>query len=967
VADARGVPADEVHYYDGGWWPAYADGGGSSLELVDVRADNDRSGAWAASAEGARAVWRGYTYRGVAAADNGPTQWNELVMGLIDGGEALVDNVSVIEVSSGNEFMQQGTFETGGNRWRMIGNHRHSAVVEDPDVPGGHVLHLVATGPTEHMHNHLETTYASGRRVTNGREYEISFRARWLGGSNQLNTRLYFNRVARTTRLEIPRRRGTPGKANSVAADNVGPTMRRLRHLPAVPEPGEAVTCSVVAEDPDEVAGCMLWWSAEGGAWQSSAMAAMGGGAYVGAAPGYGPGTVVQWYVEAVDTRGATSLLPPEGPGSRALWCVNDGQADLGERHNLRIIVTPADAELLFRTTNVMSNEALGATVIYDEREVYDDVGVRLRSSQRGRYHVDRVGFHIECRSEKLFLGVHRSISIDRAGGWGLGISRGHDEIVIKHIANHAGGIPGMYDDMVQLVGPRPAYSGPALLMLARYSDIYLDGQYENGSQGQMHNYELVYYPTTTTDGNPESLKLPQPDTVVGVDFTDLGDNKEAYRWFFNLESNRDGDDYSGLIRQCKLYSVSDAQMVAAAAEVMDVDAWMGTFVLYSLCGVNDAYMYGNYHNLKVYVRPSDGRTLGMPWDMDWCWTSGRETSSLWSTQGNLRRVIERTPYTRMYYRHLQNVVETTFNNGYMNRWIDHYGSMAEQNYSRIKSFISTRAAYVLERLPAEVPFAITTHGGEDFSVDATTVTIDGTAPIEIAEIKLNGSALAVTWRTVTTWRVDIPLASGPNDFEFAGFDMRGDLVGALNVTITSLVNYNPPRIDIMNPIEGPSTGGTAVQLYGLNFMQGVRVFFGAVEATSVQRNSAVDIVAVTPRGTGAVEVTAVNPDGLTGKGPDLFTYVLVGTLFQRADANVDSAVNIADAVKILSHLFSADTVTCRDALDVNDDGGVDIADAVSILGYIFAQGRPPAEPFNACGVDATEDDLGCDAYTECP
>ena len=33
-------------------------------------------------------------------------------------------------------------------------------------------------------------------------DYRISYRAKWLGGSNQLNTRLYFNRCARTTLLD---------------------------------------------------------------------------------------------------------------------------------------------------------------------------------------------------------------------------------------------------------------------------------------------------------------------------------------------------------------------------------------------------------------------------------------------------------------------------------------------------------------------------------------------------------------------------------------------------------------------------------------------------------------------------------------------------------------------------------------------------------------------------------------------
>lgn len=49
LKDANGNPADETRYYTGGAWPETPDGGGASLELRDVRADNTNGGAWAAS------------------------------------------------------------------------------------------------------------------------------------------------------------------------------------------------------------------------------------------------------------------------------------------------------------------------------------------------------------------------------------------------------------------------------------------------------------------------------------------------------------------------------------------------------------------------------------------------------------------------------------------------------------------------------------------------------------------------------------------------------------------------------------------------------------------------------------------------------------------------------------------------------------------------------------------------------
>src|SRR5439155_26753562 len=185
----------------------------------------------------------------------------------------------------------------------LIGNH-HGEVIVDPDNAPNHVLHLIAAGPTEHMHNHAETTLAAGATIINGREYQISFRAKWLAGSNQLHTRLYFERLAKLTLLDVPGLNGTPGARNSRFESNIGPTFSEFQHRPAVPAPNEPVTISATVGDPDGVAACALWWSANSGTWNSTAMSPAGNDRFEAAVPGYAAATVVQFYVEATDTQG---------------------------------------------------------------------------------------------------------------------------------------------------------------------------------------------------------------------------------------------------------------------------------------------------------------------------------------------------------------------------------------------------------------------------------------------------------------------------------------------------------------------------------------------------------------------------------------------------------------------------------------------------------------------------------------
>src|SRR5206468_8871317 len=142
LKDGYKNPVNEVRYYDAGRWPGYADGGGSSLELRNPFADNIEPEAWAASDESVKSHWNTFTYRGVATADGGPTRWNEFVLGLLNSGEVLLDDISVIESpgSAPRELLQNGSFENGAAAWRIIGNH-HGNVMMDPDNPANHVLH----------------------------------------------------------------------------------------------------------------------------------------------------------------------------------------------------------------------------------------------------------------------------------------------------------------------------------------------------------------------------------------------------------------------------------------------------------------------------------------------------------------------------------------------------------------------------------------------------------------------------------------------------------------------------------------------------------------------------------------------------------------------------------------------------------------------------------------------------------
>ncbi|MBN1417676.1 MAG: hypothetical protein JXP34_02810 [Planctomycetes bacterium] len=91
------------------------------------------------------------------------------------------------------------------------------------------------------------------------------------------------------------------------------------------------------------------------------------------------------------------------------------------------------------------------------------------------------------------------------------------------------------------------------------------------------------------------------------------------------------------------------------------------------------------------------------------------------------------------------------------------------------------------------------------------------------------------------------------------------------------------------------------------------------------------------------------------------------GAPMRRGDAGADGAIDLADPIFTLEHLFASGSAPpCPKAADANDDGAIDIADPIHILNYIFVFGPPPPSPYPDCGADPTPDGLRCDVYPPC-
>jgi hypothetical protein len=561
---------------------------------------------------------------------------------------------------------------------------------------------------------------------------------------------------------------GTPGAVNSCYATNIGPTFAQFQHQPVVPLASQAVTVFVRAQDSQGVSNCAVFWSVNGGAW-SNALMTLSNGVYVGTIPKQPTSSLVQFYVRATDGLGAVSIYPAKGTNSGAFYRVNDGLGDLTQSHALRILMSPANVSLQYATTNLMSNENLPCTVIYDEREVYYDMVVRLKSSERGRVESARIGFHLEFHPDELFRGVHPVMLADRSTPFGL---PGQDEILIKHMMLRVGA-PEVNSDLCRIIAPRSSENGMAILC-PRFEDNFAATSFTNGSSGTLYELELTYYPLTADAGG---YKLPAPDNVQGVDFSDLGSDKESYRYNFILKNHRNTDDYSTFIKFAQAFNLNGTVLDAQTKLTMDVDEWLSVYAIVSLSGVGDMYTFGNNHNLMTYVRPEDGRVLYLPWDMDFSFIQS-PTSALVGDQ-NFSKIVNLPGNLRRFYAHIQDDIATTYNTTYMTYWAGSYAATAGQSYAGELNYITARGNYALSVISGaggNTPFSVSGSNPSNVT-NNNLITLSGTAPVAITTLLINGISYPVTWSSIFNWSVQVALTTRTNLLNISGYDLHGNLV----------------------------------------------------------------------------------------------------------------------------------------------------------------------------------------------
>jgi hypothetical protein len=808
VTNTLWITVDEVTWSDGGRWGRWADGGGSSLELIDPRGDHRLAANWAGSDESSRATnWTTIEHTGLLDLGNANYGANAVQVLLLGEGECLLDNVEVI--SGGNNLLANGTFESGTGGWLFEGNHDATALETSAGFNSARSLRVRASGDGDCSANRLRasltTTLAPGTTIT------LRARVRWLHGHPEILLRLRGNWLEATGPLIVPTNLGTPGLRNSRAATNAPPAIYDVTHNPPLPPANQAVVVTARLHDPDGISLAQLKYRVD----PSPTFAtlpmvddgtggdALGGdGIFSASIPPQPAGALAAFYVLATDgfSPAAAARFPDDAPARQCLVRFGES-APFGSFGTYRLWMTQATRDR-WSSRGPASNQPLDCTFVNGSQRVIYNVGAYYTGSPFKTRNFDTptgnpCDYNVRFPPDDRLLGA-TLIEVVYPGNVAGDDPTAQREQLAYAVARKLG-LPTNARRYVNLFvnGLR---RGTILEDTQVPNRDVLEELFPDDAEGELFKTAIWY---DTDDVRTDDFNASRVDARMANFVTTGGVKKTArYRWNFQPHAVRgSGNDFTNWFRLIDALNGPTAGYGEAIEAQVDAEQWMRVFAFEHLAGQWDSFGFVTGANMFPYLG-RHGRWTLLPWDVDIAFAFG------YSTPGGdpfacddpaLRRMNSYPAFRRAYWRALQDAVNGPLASASVNAWLDARTTALRANGlavlapDTLKDYISQERSFIQQQL-ASVAFSFTVAGPALFSTTGAVVTLTGTAPVGVATIQVNGATRPVTWTSLNTWTLQTPIGSGTNLLSIVGLDFRHQPVAGASNLVT-VVSTGPPRI----------------------------------------------------------------------------------------------------------------------------------------------------------------------------
>jgi len=820
LRNAARVVVDEVSYFDSGRWPSTPDGGGTSLQLLDYRADHNAAPTWRGGDESDRATSITLEHTGVLdlGHQNAPRATRCFFM-MMGKGEVIVDDFQVIV--NGENLVGNGDFSSGLSGWNLLGTHKPSFVSDG-------ALHVVATdgGDLANLiESNLLPSIAPGSTVT------LRATCRWVSGDPEILLGLNGGWLEAAGEVPIPDGLGTPGRAN-FETKNLGPAITEVSHFPVLPQAGEAITIRARVTDPDGVGSVRLRYRKDpSDSTEQIIMTPESEGFYRATIPAQAARTMIAYQLLSIDSAspGVISRFPVDAPKRECLVKVGEETPE-GDLSTMRIWITN-NTLTEWRNRERSSNLELDATFVSDGRVFYNS-GVQYAGSQNGVTIYDSpvgnaTGYNISIPGDEVFLNV-QNLTIDRETT--RDATRQRERLLFWFLEKL--GLPNLH---------------------RRYVHVFLNGIERDEfimEDVQKPNRDVMeeWLPDRgrLTKTNPWFEFEPNGNVMISngasipnrlQHFRTTGDEYKIprYRWTWSHGAGHDSaHDFSGIFGLIDTANAPAAQFPEAMEARADLRQWMRTFAANDLGSYWDTFGNPGSKNAYLFESLKTGKWGVIVWDMD---VGLGVFGDPWNAPlfpGNvdprITRLYNEPSVVRNYWQALdeslagffdasagseaQQIMAETFqvlrNNDAA--VTSPFAPSGPDNLS-IDRWINQRRTFLEGELAGKnAPFTVSANdtNAEIFAK------ISGTAPLATTTITANGIPLTTDFVSLKNWASTVPLQPGANTILIEALDRSGSILGSetLNITYTGVdiwaalainewMASNPSESGILDSVDG--------------------------------------------------------------------------------------------------------------------------------------------------------------------
>ena len=555
---------------------------------------------------------------------------------------------------------------------------------------------------------------------------------------------------------------GTPGRKNSGHTDDLPPMILEAAHSPSLPTSTDGVTVSVsIVDEKTRDVKAQLHFRNDGAEkFGTVPMKRKNQGLFKAAIPPRTDGTVVEFFITAVDSGKNKRTWPNGGPDCpRALYQVTDDRPDPRRPVHRIILKAKERAELAaigsrqwYRTSDAQMN----GTFINREGgkiSVRYNVGVRLRGT------TSRAAAH-----------KSRRVNFPNDQPW-----QNRTAINLNAISPHVQELGSALFRMAGLPAPR-----------ARAVRV-LENNQPLGGPSQFHHYAEL------DPLNSEYIDWQFPGDANGnlykggghADLKFLGDTAAPYAelHFYAKQTNRWLNDYTDLIDFLRALGQTDGSTLPEALpQQMNLDNWTRHLAVHDLLGNEETSLVtGDRGDYALYAGITDPRFVLIPYDLDGVLgVAGGEKSPVLRATANtaLGQALQQPEVATRYWRHLEELAHTVFKPEHFSRTVDRltgdYLPAAERD--RIKAFAARRRAFVLSQAPDSltVDTRLAKRNGWHVS-DSPEVELTGTAnATNTMAVRVDGQAATLAG-PIAKWQAKVSLRPGLNQILIQSLDDRGE------------------------------------------------------------------------------------------------------------------------------------------------------------------------------------------------